>query len=200
MSALGHPSTAIQPTRFRWHLHRNPLRTRAQVCHEAFLAFVALALCALPALGALAGRAEYTDAAADRHAAMAANRPVTAVLQETIYSVGGIYRGSTDTTALVSWTAADGAARVGRAQVQTVGDKGEPVTIWLNPAGNPTTAPTTEERLVLDAVGVGILAVLAGAGVLLVLFAAEHTVFTRIRARAWTRAWARTAPLWEKTR
>ncbi|MDI2125438.1 hypothetical protein [Yinghuangia seranimata] len=93
------------------------------------------------------------------------------------------------------------AAVEGRAHpVTTVLRDDVPTTVWLDAAGNPTTAPPSPEAVFSDAAGMGVLTVLGGAGVLLVLYSVEYTVFMRSRMAAWARDWQRTAPLWTASR
>jgi hypothetical protein len=185
------------PARIARRLHRSSMRTRGQAAHELFVAILVLVALALPVLGFLAGRAQFdVSDARSRHVA-AANHPVTAVLQQNVYSTGTALR-SGNTAATVAWTAADGTVRAGKAPVRSPGDKGDRTTIWLDAAGNPAEAPASHARIVLDAVGAGVLTLLAGFGVLLVVYASEHSLFMRSRMGAWAREWEAVAPAWNK--
>ncbi|MCF2528930.1 hypothetical protein LZ495_17125 [Yinghuangia sp. KLBMP8922] len=173
------------------------MRSRGQAAHELFVALLVLAALAVPVLGFVAGRAQF-DISEDRSRRVAAdNHPVTAVLQQNVYGTGSALR-TGHTKATVSWTTGDGTVQLGKAPVGSSGDKGDRTTIWLDPAGNPTEAPKQHDRVVLDAVGAGVLTLLAGFGVLLVFYAAEHTAFTRSRMGAWAREWEAVAPVWTK--
>ncbi|MDI2129507.1 Rv1733c family protein [Yinghuangia seranimata] len=197
MSAKAEQSQGARPTRLRWRWHRNPIRTRGQAAHELFVTMLVLAALALPALGFIAGRAQFDVADARSRRVAAENHPVTAVLQNNVYGSGSSLRGG-KTTAAVSWTAADGTVRVGTAAVQSSGDKGDTTTIWLDAAGNPAGAPAPHDRVVLNAIGAGLLTLLGGLGVVLVIYAAEHTAFMRSRMGAWAREWEQLAPEWSR--
>lgn len=174
---------------------RNPLRTRVHVLYEMSVCVLIAAAFTLPLLGYLAARAQFDAAAERRRTDLATNRPVVAVLDQNVYSTGGaLGRGSAK--ARVTWTAADGTTRSGRAEVGSTGEKGARVTIWLDPAGAPAAAPAAQSRLAVDAVGLGAVVVLGGAGVLLSATAVARIVFMRSRMGAWARDWERTAPAW----
>ncbi|MGA4544262.1 hypothetical protein ACPA54_30170 [Uniformispora flossi] len=58
------------------------------------------------------------------------------------------------------------------------------------------TPPPSHDRIVMDAVGIGIATTIGGAGVLAVVYGAEAALFMRLREAAWAKDWSHTAPLW----
>lgn len=195
MSAKAEQPKGTRPARLGRPWHRNPMRPRGQAAHELFVALLLIAALAMPVLGFVAGRAQFDMSDARSRRIAAENHPVPAVLEQNVYTTGGSLRGGT-TTVKVSWTAADGSARNGRAAVQSAGDKGDRTTIWLDAAGNPAEAPASHDRVVVNAIGTGILTLLGGLGILLVVYAVEHTAYMRSRMGAWAREWERVSPTW----
>ncbi|MCF2528915.1 Rv1733c family protein [Yinghuangia soli] len=175
---------------------RNPLRTRAHCLYDVFVGLLVAALCALPLLGYVAARAQLDDTEARRRTAVAENRAVPAVLEQNVHSVGRSPGRSGPTKARVTWTVTDGTSRTDRAPVASTGYKGDAVTIWLDRSGSPVAAPIAHSRLLVDAIGLGMLCVIGGLGVLLVLYAGGRTVFMRTRMEAWAREWQQTGPAW----
>ncbi|MGR6999298.1 hypothetical protein ACU686_16035 [Yinghuangia aomiensis] len=57
--------------------------------------------------------------------------------------------------AAVTWTASDGTTRTAKAEVSSEGRLGEATTIWLDPAGNPTTQPPTRGAVLAEGVSLG---------------------------------------------
>lgn len=187
-----HARSARRPSR-PWS--RNPLRTRGHVIYELSVCALIAAAFTLPLLGYLAGRAQFDNSDERRRGDLATNRPVAAVLDQDVYSTSGAL-GRGVAKARVMWTAADGTTRTGRAEVGSTGDKGDRVTIWLDPAGAPAAVPAAQSWLVTEAVGLGVIVALGGAGVLLSATAVARIVFLRSRMGAWAREWERIAPEW----
>lgn len=197
MHTTGDRRKAPLPSPGRRHRRRNPLRSRAHVAHDMFGALLVVVACGLPALGFLVGRTQTDAGMGQRQHVIQTNREVPAVLQQDVHHVGSASVWTPrKVAAAVTWTAADGTIRTAKAEVSSVGRLGEATTIWLDPAGNPTTQPPTRGAVLAEGVSLGVLAVLGGAGVLLVVYGAENTAFTHLRSAAWERDWARTAPSW----
>jgi hypothetical protein len=161
-----------------------------------FVVLIVLIAFALPVLGVLVARGQLSGAEAHERALTKDRHPVAAVLKQDVFAIGGWMQGTSGVSADVSWTAADGTTHTGKADVQTVGRLGDPTTIWLNAAGQPTDPPPTHDRLVVDAVGGAALLVFTGAGALTALYLVERALFMRLRMRAWAKDWSRTAPTW----
>lgn len=195
MSAKAEQPKGTRPARLARPWTRNPMRPRGQVAHGLFVALVVIAALAMPVLGFVAGRAQFDMSDARSRRIAAENHPVTAVLEQHVFGSTSALRGGS-TTAKVSWTAEDGSVRTEKATVQSSGDKGEHTTIWLDAAGNPAEAPASHDRVVVNAIGAGILTLLGGLGTLLVLYAVEHTAYMRSRMGAWAREWECVAPTW----
>lgn len=197
MTAPRDARSAGRLTRIR--RRRNTLRSRLHTVHELFAALLVLGAFGLPAVGLLVGNAHAAQEMDARRRAMRTDHRVDGVLRQNVYTVGNALAGGRGVTAAVAWTADDGSPRTGEADVTRTGRVGDTTTIWLDPAGNPTAPPAERGTIAAEAVSVGVLAALGGAGVLLVLYAAENTAFMRMRMAAWARDWARTAPDWQHT-
>lgn len=196
MSAKDDRPRPRPPGRLRRHLRRNPLRTRARTCHEVFAVCLVLLALALPVAGLLAGRAQAGYEEARQRALRQHQHPVAAVLREDVYTIGTSTAATTEVKAAVSWVAPDGTPHTGQALVPTGGRAGDATTIWLDAAGRPVTPPPSHDRIVMDAVGIGIATTICGAGALAVVYGAEAALFMRSRNAAWAKDWSHTAPLW----
>lgn len=185
--------------RARRLLRRNPLRTRAQVCHELFAVLVLLLAFALPAAGVMAGLAQVGYEESRQHTAAQRLHPVAAVLRQDVYTTGTAVAATTEVKAAVAWTASDGTRHTGRALVRASGRTGDTTTIWLDTEGRPAAPPPSHGRLVVDGVGIGIATVVCGVGILAVLYGTESVLYMRVRKAAWARDWTRTAPRWTRT-
>lgn len=102
----------------------------------------------------------------------------------------------TTVTATARWHTRRGGTRTGPVQLFPPVEAGSRVTIWVDPAGNPTRPPITAGDLVTRQLLVTGLAVVAQWFLLgLVLLGAHHWA-TRVRHAAWAREWRIVEPLW----
>lgn len=196
MSAQDDRPRPRPPGRLRRHLRRNPLRTRARTCHEVFAVCLVLPALALPVLGVLAGRAQAGDEEARQRALRQHRHEVAAVLRGDVDTVGMSTAATTESTATVSWVAPDGTPHTGRALVRAGGRAGDATTIRLDAAGRPVTPPPSHDRIVMDAVGIGLATTICKAGALAVVNGIEAGLYMRVRQAAWAKDWSHTAPLW----
>ncbi|NUU23884.1 MAG: hypothetical protein HOV68_20640 [Streptomycetaceae bacterium] len=198
MGATGDRSAQDAGSRHGPRWRRNPLRCRAQTWQEIFVAMVVVVLCAVPAMAFLAARAQYNVSEAERRAQLASAHTVRATSEQNAYGdSSGLWTGDDGpVTATVSWVAADGTPRVGEAPVDPPVRIGETTAIWLDDQGEPVEQPGTSANSMLDAVSLGIVVLLGGAGLLLIVYSVERSLFTRSRLNAWAREWAEVAPRW----
>ncbi|NUP34374.1 MAG: hypothetical protein HOV68_12210 [Streptomycetaceae bacterium] len=200
MGAARHRKAGTPAPRHRhlWPWRRNPLRTRAHTRHRVFSVMLLIALCAVPAVALLLGRAAYDSSAAERRDRIATIHTTQATARQDVYggARGLLGGGDSAIPATVTWTAADGTERTGTALVDPPVRVGESTAIWLDRNGNPAHPPESSAKPVLDAVSLGVAVTLGGAGFLFLVYAAEHTLFMHSRMHAWAREWAEVAPRW----
>lgn len=197
MSAAGQLPKRVKSRRYAGLWSRNPLLGRGEACHRLFLGLLVTAVCALPAVAFLLGRLQCSASEEERHSQLASRHSVQATLLQNVYSGASSWRGSDGrVSARVSWTAADGTVRTGKAPVEPPGRTGEPTTIWLDTTGTPVESPATESKPYRDAAGTAVVVLLGGLGLVMAAYSIEHSLFMRSRMRAWAREWAEVAPLW----
>jgi hypothetical protein len=191
-------ASATSTTRVRrWRWRPNPLKRRSDRL-EAWAVLCAFLVSAVggTVLALLAWSAALDVAEEQR----AERQRVAAVLtkaadpdaRETFYQAP-----DADTSrAPVRWTAPDGTARHGMAEVPDGARAGASVPVWIAPDGSQTAPPAGAGMAHFQA---GICALLAS-GTLIALVCAGHAgvraALDRRRADAWERAWAEVEPRW----
>jgi hypothetical protein len=95
-----------------------------------------------------------------------------------------------------SWTLADGTGRTGKVLATNGTRAGEPVSVWLDGAGDPTTEPITHEQAALAGVAVAMGLWITSAAGICVLFLLVRTLLNRRRETSWQREWAQIEPDW----
>lgn len=174
---------------------RNPLaRGVDRVEAAVVLLLIVLAAAAVPVVAVVAS-ASWSDAAAQSAAERRSLTAVAAIVDRSAQlPVGGTDGAPVWIPAPVSWTGSDGRRVTGVADVPAAAVAGDPVTIWLDPAGRIVPPPPGPAALAGLAVLVG-----AGSWVLigLLLAGAGWAVrrrLDRLRLRAWGREWAEVEP------
>jgi len=175
-----------------WRWRDNPLRRRSYAVEGwSLLAASLLTVLAAATTGLAVAAAEQHHLARER----AGRHPTAAVLTQDAPAAGGYPYGI---KAAVRWTAPDGTGRVGRTKVDAGLEQGAPVTIWTDARGRLVPAPPSAgvasfEAAVLGSVAATGLALVAAAGGILALRAAD-----RRRAEAWADEWAEVGPRWDR--
>lgn len=190
---------ATPPRRVRlWRWRRNALRRRSDLV-EAWLLLATLVLALLG--GAFAGLAAAggVDGALDDRRER--SRPVAAVLVENARDAlpapvteegdGGVW-------AKVRWTAPDGTARTGRAEVEPGSRAGAEVAVWNDSEGRLVSAPPEGAEAGFQIVMAGITVAIGTGGLVLL---GGWLVRSRLRWRRlaeWEAEWRQVEPSWRK--
>ena len=161
---------------------------------EAWLVVLAmiLALVAIP-VALTIGSDVRADAAATALAQRATRTPATAMLLAAAPNAP-----LTDAQAPVSsqakavWRLPDGSERTGEISTDAGTPAGAHVDIWLDRAGNPTTAPMTPQNATTLGIAAGVLVWTGVVVVLCLALGLVRLALDRWRAAAWAREWART--------
>jgi hypothetical protein len=179
----------------------NPLRRYVDKLESAIIASLVVAfLVAAPLLGIFAAR--EVGIAGERQArAQQAWRPVTAVLQQSA-SAGLIgLDGEWDTSWVTArWPVPNGGHRSGLVAVGLNARAGQPLQVWVTPAGQLTHPKLTTAQL-RDRQVMAALAVVVGLAVVLSIAASVVRVLAnRRRMAAWEKAWEAVGPRWSSLR
>lgn len=178
----------------RWLAHalgRNPLRRRLdRVAAMAILALLAAAVLMVP-VAIAAGNANYAGGAREAAVAAATRRPVEALVMSppAAHVISGAEHEATSYSAAVSWTGADGRARVETAAVPANTQLGGKVRLWVDRADRITVAPPTETQLRASAAAVGFEVMVAGQLLCAGLIWGVRAIADARAARAWNREW-----------
>lgn len=188
-----------RPRRVRlWRWRRNPLRRRSDLV-EAWLLLTTLVLALV--IGAFAGLAAagVVDGALDDRRER--SRPVPAVLVENARDAlpapvaedgdGGVW-------AKVRWTAPDGTARTGRAEVEPGSRAGAEVTVWNDGAGRLVSAPPQGAEAGFQIVMAGITVAVATGGLVLLGGWLVRSRLQWRRLTEWETEWRQVEPSWRK--
>jgi hypothetical protein len=173
------------------HPGRNPL-TRGFDRVEAALMIVAiiLALAAVP-VAVVLGSHQREQALATAIQERATKEPATAMLLTAAADiVPGEAVASGAEPVKATWRLPDGRERTGMVSVDPGMPAGLSVPIWVDQAGNPTTAPGTPAKALSLGIGVGLLTWAAAVTALCLLMWLARAVLNRLRAAAWAREWA----------
>lgn len=177
-----------------WRCHRNPLMRRCDVVETVTL----LASWLLVAVAALAvGLAAFQVA----HGALVEQResrqPTRAVLlEDTPGDPAKAEGGRGDTTGRVRWQQDDGTPRTATVRLDSPGEAGDRVEVWVDESGRPTLPPPGPTEAKVHAAALGVLAAGACSGVGALGRRVLRAQTERHRAQYWERAWARVEPQW----
>jgi hypothetical protein len=182
----------------RWlGLDHNPLRRRSDKA-QTFVMAALLAAFVVGAPVAAVTASQVAQAATLRtQQTQQGWRQVPAVLLVTAPKNGGfMYDSATFAWVRARWTAPDGKVRVG--EVPAVGGTraGSTVRIWIDRAGNMTTAPLTATQLLDRVIAAALFTPVALGIVLLSLAAVARWMFERRRLTHWEAAWEAIEPQW----
>ncbi|MFF1273240.1 hypothetical protein ACFVZC_07500 [Streptomyces marokkonensis] len=188
-----------RPRRVRlWRWRRNPLRRRSDLV-EAWLTLATLVLALL--VGAFAGLAAAGVVDRSLEDRRERTRPVTAVLVEDARDAlpapvaedgdGGVW-------AKVRWTAPDGTARTGRAEVEPGSRAGTEATVWNDTAGRLVSAPPEGAEAGFQIVMAGVTVAVATGGLVLLGGWLVRSRLQWRRLAEWEAEWRRVEPSWRK--
>ncbi len=190
---------ATPPRRVRlWRWRSNPLRRRSDLV-EAWLLLATLVLALLGGLFAgLAAAGAVGTALDDRRER---SRPVQAVLVENARDAapapvsedgdGGVW-------AKVRWTAPDGTARTGRAEVEPGSRAGTDVTVWNDDSGRLVSAPPEGAEAGFQIAMAGIMVSIGTGGLVLLGGWAVRSRLQRRVLAEWEAEWRQVEPTWRK--
>ncbi|WP_280496879.1 Rv1733c family protein [Nocardia asiatica] len=189
----GYPPLPVRLWRMRPWRSNSLIRASDRIQALAGMFAIAVALLAVPLAGA-AGTAGYTDAVARIRVENATKTETTATVmakpQRTVIATREHGPADERYEAAVQWNYS-GKAGTAIVAVPSGSALGAAVPIWLEPDGQPTTAPKGTDAAVGEGVGAG-LALLAGAwgGALLLTWGVDRLLGAR-RAASWDREWRR---------
>jgi len=166
-------------------LGRGPLLRRADRVYAwgLVIGFAAMLAAVVPATAV--GEIGYTARAKTIASEAATRHPVEAIATgDSTADPTQVESGSTSFLAHVRWTAADGAHDDYTKLEQPV-KAGEPVRVWLDDAGKPTTPPLTDANARVDAMGTAVIVWLGLASLIGVGVAMLHMAVNRARDRKW---------------
>lgn len=180
----------------RFTLGSGPLKRatdRLQVLSRLILLLAVLAVVPAAALVGSTVSGQLHDEARQEQAGRAS---VPATL---LFDAAGSHDGrSVPTTA--TWAGVDGVAHSGPVPVPGGARAGTVVRVWIDDAGDLTTAPLGDGDIAADTVA----AVVLGPGSALAVVVLAHVVLVagldRRRARRWAEGWAAVEPLWRAGR
>ncbi|MCV7421867.1 hypothetical protein H7K45_15060 [Mycobacterium yunnanensis] len=168
-------------------LGRGPLLRRADRVHAWGLVIGFAAMIAAIAPAVAVGQVGYTARAQTIAAEAATRHPAEAIaMSDSTADPTQIESGSTSFLAHVRWTARDGAHDDYTKLEQPV-KAGQPVRIWLDDAGKPTTPPLTDADARVVAMGTAAIVWLGLAAVIGVGVAMLQMAVNRARDRKWER-------------
>lgn len=175
----------------------NPLWRRTDALRARLRIALIVALTAITAVGAVLALALYrSDRSAAEHYAATMHQVQAVALTDADqqHPVGGA-----NFTAQVRWTDTAGThqARVA-ADASTV--KGNPVAVWLNAAGTPSTPPRSEADSAGKAVLIGILGWSGTATAALATAALGRRRLAQADLNRWEQEWQDTEPQWTRRR
>ncbi|WP_020658907.1 Rv1733c family protein [Amycolatopsis benzoatilytica] len=180
----------------RWrHLlfpgRRSVARVSDRVQSGLLLLSVLVALAAVP-FSAAAGSMLYAHQAPISAEQVASRTETTAVLladgpATSVTGRSGVVANSAPTAA--TWQAPDGSRRAGNVDADEGTRRGDPVSIWVDRAGNVTSPPLTAAAVLVDAVCAGIGLWVSVCLLLAGLYGGTVLVMNRHRLAEWQREW-----------
>jgi uncharacterized membrane protein len=185
----------------RWlvrSLGRNPLRRRLdRVAAIAILVLLAAAILVFP-VAVAAGNASYAKEARAAAVAAETRRPVDAVVTgaRVAHVITGPEHQITSYSAEVSWTGADGKARVETTSVPPTVVTGSKIQIWVDTADRVTVAPPNDAQLRASAVAFTLGIVMTGQLLCAGLIWCVRRIADAYALRAWNREWETVETKW----
>ena len=173
----------------------NPLWRRTDVLRARLRILLTATLIAITALGALLALGLYRSdrAAAERYAATVHRVHAVALTDaDQQHSVGGA-----NFTAQVRWNDTAGPHQARVAAVATT-LKGDPVTVWVNAAGAPSSRPRTEAYSTAKAAMVGSLSWVGATSGALAAATLRRRRLSQTDLQGWAREWEDVEPVWTR--
>ena len=175
-------------------LDRNPLRRGSDRAETAMLGVLLAAfLAGAPFAAHAAGSWTYATSIREAQAQQATLRQVPATLLQAAPS-------NISNEANARWKAPDGQVRTGQIFAPSGAPAGSTVMVWVNQAGQLTDSPLQRSQVTGRANLARVLAVIALAGMLLILGLVGRWVLDRRRLAAWDTDWLATEPRWSPRR
>lgn len=183
--------------RRRRHTRRaGSLRARGTDRFEDLIAWVLTSCAAGVVLIAIAvGQLGAEHAMARARAEAATRTPARAELLEDVDGTV-LVDGTRSRSALARWTGPDGRVAQGRVVVTSKHVVGDTVSIWVDPTGRLTPAPTPAGTATAVGWTWGVAVTLGGWALLVLLWTAVRAATARRNAAAWAREWALVEPGW----
>jgi hypothetical protein len=180
----------------------NPLRRASDRAESAVLALLLGAfLVGAPLLAIACGQLAATAAIRTANAQHAARHQVTAVLTtDTPGPVQTAYGGLMPVEVSARWTTPDGITHTGKVFAPSGDKAGSLVSIWIDTAGRPATAPLRASDASSQRALAALLAPAALAMVLLGAWALARRILDKRRMAAWDADWQATGPRWTTLR
>jgi hypothetical protein len=179
----------------------NPLRRYVDKLESAVVASLVIAFLVAAPLLAIATVRVVGASSAREQRAESSWRQVPAVLTQSaaagLVGLGGEW----DTSWVTArWTAPDGGHRSGLIPVALNARAGQPLMVWVTPAGQLTHAQLTATAVVERQVSAAIAVPVALAVLLSVTAGAVRVLANRRRMAGWTKAWEAIGPRWSSLR
>ena len=195
MRALRSPgSTRLGRLARGLRLDRNPLRRGSDRAETAMLGVLLAAfLAGAPFAAHAAGSWTYATSIREAQVQQATLRQVPATLLQAAPS-------NISNEANARWKAPDGQVRTGQIFAPSGAPAGSTVMVWVNQAGQLTDSPLQHSQVTGRANLARVLAVIALAGMLLILGLVGRWVLDRRRLAAWDTDWLATEPRWSPRR
>ena len=194
-------SNSLRLCRRLWP-RRSELMRRADWLEAALLvAMITIALLVVPVALAV-GSETYANQVRVGDEQSLTRHPATATLVSDAPPQAAGTRGETvsgTSQVPARWTLPNGTERAGTVRATNGARTGDPVSIWLDEAGNPTDGPITDGQAASAGLAVAMGLWVCAAAALCVLFLLARAGLNRARSAAWQREWARVEPGWTPT-
>lgn len=181
----------------RLGLDHNPLRRRSDKAQTFVMAVLLAVFVAGSPISVIA--ASHLAQAATLRAQQTQQgwRRVPAVLlQASPKNAGFMYQSAPFAWVQAKWTAPNGTVHVGEVPAASGTKAGATVRVWVDSAGNVTTAPLTSTQMVDRVIAAVVFAPIVLGIVLLGVAAIVRRAFARRRLIRWEAAWEAIEPQW----
>lgn len=189
---------SVPPRRRLWSRSTEMMRPSDWIQAVMFVVVIIAAVVLLPIALAI-GSETYANQSRIGEEQRQTRNPATATLTRDAPPIAhGTHGEVITTTALVpaQWTLADGTERTGKVWANHGLKSGNPVRIWLDENGNPTSEPVTSEKAAFAGIGIAAGIWVGATGALCVLYVLVRFGLNRHRSAAWEREWARVERDW----
>jgi hypothetical protein len=194
------PTDTALSRSLRWFtLGSGPLKRGSDRLQVAGRLVVVLALLAAPPLAVAATTVTTAQLEARAEAEAAERSRVNAVLLEDAPEAAGSGYGDrepVEVPARAVWPVPGGAERQGVVLVRPDTAAGTAVPVWVNRAGNVTSAPLDRSRTDSSAMMIGAVVLLGVPLATWVLYAFLRAALDAHRGRRWAQGWAAVEPEW----